>query len=232
MKKLTTTVFFILICAFLFAGNDSRVLLQEVKNKLERVNDYSVNILIKIDVDFLKIKDNKARLYFKKPDKVKMDSRGFMMIPKASLNFSPASLLKRDFLPVYIKADTLDSTVSDVLKLIPTDNSSDIILATLWIDRKNAVVNKIEANTKNSGNFSIIFSYGKAIQYGLPDSAKFFFNISKTKFGHFRVPSAASQESLKSKTNKPIVGHVTIIYSDYKINLGLADSVFEEKIKK
>ena len=55
MKKLTTTVFFILICAFLFAGNDSRVLLQEVKNKLERVNDYSVNILIKIDVDFLKV---------------------------------------------------------------------------------------------------------------------------------------------------------------------------------
>lgn len=228
MKKWIKSAPFILICAVSLAAMNSRVLLENVKSKLNQVDDYSVDVMIKIDVDFLKIKDSRGRLFFKKPDKVKLESKRLLMMPKASLNFSPLFLLKNDFLSVYLKSDTLDSIKTDVIKLIPRDDNSQIILATLWINRQDSVVSKIEAATKDKGSFSISFFYGSAIKYGLADSAKFFFNISRTRFGHFPLSREAADESLKKKTGKAVAGNATIIYSDYKINSGLKDNIFED----
>ncbi len=206
----------------LFAGDShSDNLLKNVILRLDRINDYTADILIKIDVDFLKIGDTKASVYFKKPDKFKMEARGFAMIPKASFSFSPLNFLQQDFLSVYIKEDTLDAIETDVIKLIPVREDSKIILATLWIDKVHSVVLKTEANTKDKGSFRIRYRYGTHIQYGLPDTAVVFFDISKSRMSHFPMGS--------KKLNKGAKGSVEIIYTNYKINKGLDDSVFEEE---
>lgn len=213
----------VLITTQLFAGNnDSKALLENVIQRLDKVNDYTADILIKIDVDFLKIGNTKANVYFKKPDKFKMEAKGFAMIPKASLSFSPINFLQQDFLSVYIKNDTLDSIEADVIKLIPVREESKIILATLWIDKDHSVVLKTEASTKDKGSFRIRYHYGANIQYGLPDTAVIFFDISKSRMSHFPMGS--------KKLKKGSTGSVKIIYSNYKINQGLDDSVFEEEI--
>lgn len=212
----------LLISSLLFAGNDdSKILLTKVKQKLDKVNDYTADILIKIDVDFLKVDDTEAKVYFKKPDQFKMEAKGFAMIPKASLNFSPLSLMQQDFISVYIKSDTLDSMAADVIKLIPVQEDANFVLATLWIDEVQSVVLKTEATTKDKGTFNIHFKYGSKIEYGLPDSAILFFDISKSRLPHFLTA--------KENQKKSMTGNVKIIYSDYKINEGLDDSIFTEE---
>ncbi len=215
----------LIMSSLLFASkNNSNILLNKVVQKLEKVNDYTANIQIKIDVDFLKINDTEAKIYFKKPDQFKMEAKGFAMIPKASLNFSPLSLLQQDFISVYIKSDTLDSVATDVIKLIPVQEDANFILATLWIDVIHSVVLKTEATTKDKGTFNIYFKYGSKLEYGLPDSATFFFDVSKSRMPHFPIS--------QNKHKKSMTGNAKIIYSDYKINEGLDDSIFEEKIEK
>ncbi len=211
----------LLICSLLFAGNnDSETLLNKVIQKLDKVNDYTADILIKIDVDFLKVGDKKARVYFKKPDLFKMEAKGFAMIPKVSFNFSPLSLLQQDFISVYIRSNTLDSMATDMIKLIPVQEDANFILATLWIDKVHSVVLNTEATTKEKGTFTIHFKYGSNIEYGLPDSTIFFFDVSKAKMPHLSIGT--------EKKKKSMTGNVKIIYSDYKINEGLDDSIFEE----
>ncbi len=223
MKTIITLI--ILGAVQLFAGDsNSDILLKNVVQRLDKINDYTADILIKIDVDFLKIGDTEANVYFKKPDKFKMEAKGFAMIPKASLSFSPINFLQQDFLSVYIKSDTLDSMKADVIKLIPVREDSKIILATLWIDKAHSVVLKTEATTKDKGSFRIRYRYGTNIQYGLPDTTVVFFDISKSRMSHFSMGA--------NKLKKRSTGSVKIIYSNYKINQGLDDSVFVEEAEE
>ncbi len=215
----------LLFGSLLFAGNnDPKILLNQVKQKLNRVNDYTAEILIKIDVDFLKVDDTKARVFFKQPDRFKMEAEGFAMIPRASLNFSPLRLLQQEFLSVYIKSDTLDSYKVDVIKLIPVTEDAKMILASLWIDPIHFNVLKIEVSTRDKGTFNIHFRYGKQIQYGLPDSARILFDVSRSRMPHFSFGQKKKKGALK--------GRVEIIYSHYQINKGLDDRIFEEETEE
>lgn len=223
MKIMLTTV--LLIASLSFAGNkDPKIVLDKVKQKLDRVNDYTARVLIKIDVDFLKVDDSRAKIFFKQPDRFKMEAEGFAMIPRASLNFSPLRLLQQKTVSVYIRSDTLRATPVDVIKLLPVDDHGKIILASLWIDTHHSNVLKIEASTKDRGTFSILFSYGKQSRYGLPDTAAIFFDVSRTRMPHFSFG--------KKNMNTAVKGRVKIIYSHYQINKGLKDRIFEEETEE
>ncbi len=63
-------------------------LLDSVKNKFNKVNDYTADIKIKVNVTFIKIPVKEGKLYFKKPDKIKLVSKGFAMLPKRGMNFT------------------------------------------------------------------------------------------------------------------------------------------------
>ncbi len=215
----------LLICSLLFAQeNDPKIILNNVKQKLDKVNDYTADILIKIDVDFLKVDDTKAKVFFKKPNRFKMEAKGFAMIPRASLKFSPLRLLQQDFLSVYIKTDTLNSAKVEVIKLIPVEEDAKMLLASLWIDPVHFNILKIEASTRDKGTFSIFFKYGKQIQYGLPDSAIILFDVSRSRMPHFSFGQKKKKGALK--------GRVEIIYSHYKVNEGLDENIFLDETEE
>jgi hypothetical protein len=61
--------------------------------EFEKIDDYQVDVRIKVDVDFLKMPEREATIYYKKPDKFHIDSENFAMLPKSGLNFSPLGFL-------------------------------------------------------------------------------------------------------------------------------------------
>ncbi|MDD3558861.1 MAG: hypothetical protein PHW27_09825, partial [Melioribacteraceae bacterium] len=105
-------------------------ILNKVKSEFLKINDYSVNAVINVDVDFLKVPESKATIYFRQPDKMKLESDGFALLPKQGLDFSPSKLLEGDYTAIYTKTDTLDGENIDVIKVIPESDSSGIILST------------------------------------------------------------------------------------------------------
>ena len=208
---------------------DPNAILNQVKDKFEAVEDYTVDADIKVDVSFLQVPESHAAIYFKKPDKIKLTSEGFALLPKDGLNFSPSSLLAGEYTAIYVKKDTLKRKDVDVIKVIPDSDTIGLVLSTLWIDTNNKVVNKVEAATKKQGTITLEFTYGNEIKYALPSSVKFFFNIGDMHLPGGIIGGMNDETSRKESKKQPMTGSVIVNYKNYKINQGLDDSLFEEK---
>jgi hypothetical protein len=228
MKKILILVF-IISGILLGQKKDPDKILQEVIKSFNKVQDYTVNVNIKVDVPFLKAPDTEAKIYFKQPDKIHFASDKFALLPKEGLDFSPMGLLKKDYTALYIKEDEINGTSHSVIKIIPTEDRGDVILSTLWINNNLKAISKVESSTKTSGTFVMELFYDSKLKYPLPSKMLFSFNFSG--MGGQRHPDP---DDLKAgdKKDEPIKGKVYITYSDYQVNQGIPDSIFEKKPEK
>jgi hypothetical protein len=210
---------------------DPDLILKNVKEKFNKVQDYIVDVNIKVDVDFLKVPETQAKIYYKQSNKVHVESESFALLPKEGLDFSPLGLLKDEYTAIYEREEEIDGIITSVIKVIPLGESADIILSTLWVDEANDVIRKIESTTKLNGTFSIEFKYNSIGEYALPSALIFSFNVDK-----MNIPKGMSgdfnQEVKRDEKKGPTTGRVFINYSNYKINTGLTDKFFEDKKKK
>lgn len=229
MKKI---IFIFCIIAVSVSGQtkDPQVILDKVKQKFSTVKDYSVDAHIKVDVDFIKVPEMDAKVYFKQPDKMKLDSKGFAMLPRQAFNFSPNTFLQNKHTPVYTGAEKLNGKNVDVLRIIPSSDSSEVVMTTLWIDQANSIVRKIESTSRKGGTFQIELSYNNTSGYPLPSNIKFTFDLPD--MGGRRGIAQSSGDKEEKKSDKPGRGVVKIDYKGYKVNQGLSDDIFKETKKK
>lgn len=229
MKKILLFVLIVTSSAFT-QNKDAGKILKNVKDRFEKVKDYQVDVIAKLDMEFVKVPESTATVYFKQPDKFKIVPKGFSMIPKQSMNFSPAQLLKGDYTSVYVKSEVVENVKMDVVKIIPNADTSEVILSTMWIDQAQSIIKKVETTTKHGGTVTTEFTYDpKSIP--LPSGLKFSFNM-----GDVKIPDVNNTHENDGKKNmgRPtrIKGTVVMTYSNYKINKGVPDSIFEEKKKE
>ncbi|MBI1937652.1 MAG: hypothetical protein HYS25_05965 [Ignavibacteriales bacterium] len=232
MKKFLL-LFFVLCVSTLFAQTkDAEKILDAVKKKFDAVRDYEVDVSIKLDFEFVKMPDTKAKIYFKQPDKVKIDSKGFAMLPKQSLNFSPKQFLNGKYTAIYVKTETVDGSKLDVVKIIPESDSAGIVLSTLWIEQAQSVIRKIETTSKRAGTVKIELSYDNK-NLGLPSQLKFTFSAEKSQQQNASPGNKDDQDehNIRWRDRSELSGSVIVTYSNYKINKGMPDSFFEEKKK-
>jgi outer membrane lipoprotein-sorting protein len=228
MKKIYLLIILIAVGGIYAQSKNPNKLLDAVRQKFDKIKDYEVDVTVKVDVNFVKVPETKAKIYFKQPDKQKIKSDGFAMLPKQSLNFSPAKLLKGDYNAIYVKSEMVNNEKLDVLKIVPISDSNDVILSTLWIDPIRNVIKKIETTSKKSRTIQILLDY-KDEAIGLPTEVKFSFDV-----GEMNLPMNLPGDNKKTygehhKEKDPVIGNVILTYSNYKINKGIPDSFFEEK---
>jgi outer membrane lipoprotein-sorting protein len=227
MNKLVVLI--ILLAGLNFSqSKDPDLILRRVKDSFNKVKDYEVDVQVKVEVESVKVPDTKAKIYFKQPDKINFESEGFAMLPKEGINFSPMSFLKKDYSALYQKEDNVDGYQVSVIKVIPVSDQSDIVLTTLWVDQSKNIIRKVESTTKTNGTFTIDLKYDETSKdYYLPNSMIFGFNIDKMNLPK-TLSGEADAESRKS-LGKTTTGRVYITYSNYKVNKGISDKIFEKK---
>lgn len=227
MKFLLLFLFYNIVSYSAIALEDPYQILNRVVEKFNTVKDYEVDIKIKVDVDFLKVPETNAKIYFKQPDKTKFHSDGFALFPREGLNFTPVSLLKTEYTAIYEKSIEENGSIVDVIKVIPSGLESPVILSTLWIDRKNDVIKKVETTTKQNGTFVMEFTYGNNAKEVLPSSMIFTFDITKVPIPRGISGEFDAERKEKEKSLRATKGTVHITYSNYKINKGIDDSFFD-----
>lgn len=199
--------------------------LELVKNKYDRITDYTVNAEIIVDIDLIKIPEKNAIVYYKAPDKYRFKSEGFIMIPKKGLNFSILELISNPFTAIYDGTIELNGKNVHELKIIPKDRNGDLVLATLWIDSLSSFIERVEANTRRSGSYVIDLKYDRKSSLPLPDEIRITFEVEKLRFplkfiGNVNIDTPVSE--------MPDQATVTIKYTEYKVNTGLKDEIFNE----
>lgn len=209
-------------------------ILENVKAEFDKIEDYTVDVVIKVDIDFLKMPDREAKIFFKKPDKIHIESEGFAMLPKEGLNFSPLALLNSNYSSFYVREDTLNRIVSSVIKVIPLEGGSDVILSTLWVDTHRNLIMKVESSRKPQGTFVIDLDYLKTEKgFWLPSSMIFSFSIDRSILPRkFNFDTDSDEKNAQEDSTKTRTGKVFLDYSNYKINTGLPDEIFQNKSTK
>lgn len=226
---------FLLVVNFGFSqSKDPNEIIDAVITNFNKVNDYKVDVNIKVDVEFMKVPETKAKIYFKQPDKVHLEADGFAMLPKNGMEFSPSSLIKKDYTAIYEQDVDLNGYKTSIVKVIPIGDQGEVILSTYWIDQSKKLIRKVESTTKTNGTFTIDFTYDDKIKYPLPSKIVFSFNMDKLNLPATITGETSNQKSDKKNKNSDLrtKGSVIVSYSNYVVNKGIPDEIFEKKDKK
>ena len=229
LKPLFITLF---ICntALLCTAQDINTLVLQAKQKIEKVNDYQAMGRMKTNVTFLKVPVANVKVYFKKPNKLKVKSeKGISFIPKGAVSFNMNNILAgNDYTIIDAGTEKLANIPVRVARLLPNDDNSEIVLSTIYIDAIKNQILKAKTTTKDNGTYELEMSYGKYAAFGLPDKIIFSFNTKDYKLPKgmtfdFDDGSVKPKPADKNKIKK---GRAEITFSSYTINKGLPESVF------
>lgn len=204
-------------------------LIQQVRTKLEQVNDYQAKGKMKTNVVFIKAPIANVKVYYKKPGKLKIvNEKGISFIPKGSVNINLSNIFVNTDGFDIIDAGTENGSGLRIIKLLPRDDNADIVLSTLYIDESKLLIKKSKTTTKENGTYELEMTYGKYAAYGLADKAIFSFNTKDYKLPKgvtfdYDDGTKKEQNTDKMKNKK---GKVEIVYSSYIINKGISDEIF------
>ena len=226
--KLYLLPFFVLSSQFVFS-QDANSVLQKIKEKLNKVNDYQASGIMKTNVSFLKVPEANVTVFFKKPDNLKIkNENGISLVPKGAVSISLNNLLKGNFTVVDAGYEIFQNSKLRIIKLLPVDENADIVLSTLYIDESRLLIIKAKTTTKENGTYEVEMSYSKYQDYALPDKVIFSFNTKDYKLPKgvtFDYDDGSKKKNENSVNNNK--GKVEINYSTYIINKGIPDAVFK-----
>jgi outer membrane lipoprotein-sorting protein len=228
MKKLLFLILSSVICHLSTFSQDATALVKKVKAKLDKVNDYVAEGRMKTDVAFIKAPSGKVKVYFKKPNKFKLKrDGGISILPKGGVSVNMSSLLTANNSVAIASGESmLGGTQVKVVKLLPGDENSDVVLTTLYIDEANLLIRKANTTTRENGTYEMEMAYGKYADYALPDKVIFAFNTKD-----YKIPKGVTLEFETGEGNKQNLknkkGRVEISYSSYIINKGVSDAEFK-----
>lgn len=230
MQKIVI-LFFIFQSTLSASAQDATALVMKVKAKLDQVNDYEADGKMKTNVAFIKAPIGKVKIFYKKPNKFKLKKDGgISLLPKGGVSVNMNSLVTTDeFVALAAGEAVVGGVKTTVVKMLPTNENSEVVLTTMYIDEANLLIKKAVSTTKENGTYEIEMSYGKFASYGLPDKVIFSFNTK-----NYKLPKGLTLEF--DDNEKPLTeeqklrnkkGRVEITYSGYAINKGIADGVFK-----
>ena len=213
LKKIFVLV--LIIVAFCVRAQDSDpvIILDSAQNKISSVAAYTADAEIDVDVDFLKMEPRKAKITYKYPNKLDVDAKGFLMIPKYGFRPYMKTISAEDNMAVFAGREEINGNMCYVLKLLPRADGK-IIMMKLWIRLSDYLVQRSETFTRRSGNFLIDFTYEDEI---LPSEMVFHFETKGLNLPWKLIGN--SIEADKSDYDKDEIqqGSLTIKFANYNI---------------
>jgi hypothetical protein len=214
-----------------------------------RIEDYSVRVKISVNMTGLRMPRKKIKLYFKSPDKIKVEADGFAIVPRTGLGGSPLHFLKMLSDLRVEGLDTLHSqphwrlsggVIPDSLQLpIESDREIPEIRMTLWVDTTHWIISRVETEMDSTKIFSMESQYKQFDGFYLPAKTEVKLGFKGLGKWAMRDPMSgplvdeqdfnqvATEAGTKPK-QREFAGTITMEFSKYKINRGLKDKLFED----
>ena len=158
------------------AQNQTDEILSSVLLKFDEIAGFEADALIKVDVDFINIKDREVKISFTSPDKFDFDIKGLALLPKNGFKMEYMDLLRSEYTAINAGPESIREQNTVIIKLIPESIDSDIILAQLWIDPVLARIVRMKTFTRSSGSYLIDFFFGSP-DIILPNKLEVVFDI-------------------------------------------------------
>lgn len=225
-------ILFSLFNVFAVKAQDVSTLLAKVKFNIDKVNDYEASARMITNVTFLKVPDADVKVYFKRPNKLKIkNEKGISFVPKGAVSINLNNILSGGkYTAIDAGKDKIGNTVVRVVKLLPEDDNADVVLSTVYIDEAALVIRRAKTTTRTNGSYQLEMSYGKYASYGLPDKIIFSFDTKDYKLPKgvtFDFDDGTQNNRSAADKAKTKNGSAEITFHSYLINKGVMDDVFK-----
>ena len=224
-----------------------------VISQFDKIEDYQVDLKISVKMTGFRMPNKKIRLYYKRPDKIKMETRGFAILPKTGVDGNP-----NEFLDMLKQVTSIKRTIhnnrpffrikgkvnQDSLKIPITVKKNEIpnITMEVLVDAKEWVITEVGVFLDLENVFSFNTNYIEVNEVMVPERSVFNIGIKGISrwstqnpfdFGgpgsdrqdFERIAKNAGYDPLKDE----FVGEMILTFSNYTVNKGIDDSLFIEK---
>ncbi len=180
--------------------------------QLKSIPNYTCDVELKVDVEFIKIGERKGKLSYIKPDSLKYDIEGFALLPKEDPLTKIKNLNIKNYTIIELESESISNELCRNIKIVPNNTDDDIILGQVWIDKKNNI-RQLSIFTKEQGKFDFLIDYMN-YKYPVPQKITVMFDIKDMK-----IPPGMTGELNKfynkEKKQKTTSGKILLNYSNY-----------------
>ena len=121
MKAFFLIYIFLTVQTGILHAQDPAALMKAIRTKLEKVIDYEADARLKTDISFLKVPDAEVKIYYKKPDRIRIKNQnGISLVPKETVSISLYSLVSSPHQVLDAGSDTIQGMPVRIIKLLPT----------------------------------------------------------------------------------------------------------------
>ena len=209
--------------ACLLAQEEGARILEALQKKYSGLKDYTVDLNVHFNIEGFKAPDMQAKLYYKAPDRMKIESKRIFFLPREGGTFNPFMFNKEDFEVKFLERLTYEGQNAVKLKLTPKKRKpnapQDFILT---IDTDRNLIREMNTSSFDGREVKALIEYGHFSDFDLPTRIELRLDM---QFDESREMKDFGQSS---QTPKRVTGRVEITYSNYKVNSGLSDQIFNE----
>ncbi len=216
--------------------------------RFNRIEDYSVKIKVSVKMTGLRMPRKQIKLYYKAPDKMKVKSKGFAIVPKRGLGGSPEQFLSmmksihvsgRESLHGRNHWLLTGSVIPDSLDIpIEKDDFLNINM-NLWVDADSWVISLAETMIDSQRVFHLLSEYEEVENVFLPSKTTLSIGFKGLGNWTMRDPfggptgdrkdfNKVDEEAGIDPNENEFAGTVVMEFSKYKVNQGLDDSFFNK----
>lgn len=192
--------------------------LLRIKQRMDSVQQFTANVILDLDVPFIKMPTKTAKIKYAKGKKMEFSSSDFVMLPRRGLDFSLNEIFKYPFITVDRGTDTRHGKVLKVINIIPTDNRSDLALATLYMDTRAGRIAESEINTRKNGTYNLLMQYAPGSSV-LPAYVEATFAIERLKIPLNFMGKDTKIDRKKMRGMETKTGKIKMRFENYSIKL-------------
>lgn len=235
---------FLLANSNAFSNNNPEYIIKKTDDQFREINNYQVDMVISITIPAFRMPKKKYKVYFKQPDKIKVKSRGFGLLPKTGMftspleNFSNLSNIRfsKDFSrtepnEIMLVGDlVLDSLALDV----PNEYARLTFKPTVdvKVDTQNWVITQVltkidTVKIMEINNFydvvddSFYMPIRSTVEYYVKDARL-------SKWINKDIGTIMGNNHNMNIESDMVKGLISVNYAKYKVNRGIKDSIFED----
>jgi hypothetical protein len=208
--------------AWIPADEEAVRYLDAIEKKYSGLKDYIADVNVHFDIETFKTPDMQAKLYFKAPDKMKVESKGVFFFPKEGGYFNPA-LFKKDDFEIRVLEPVAEEKKDVKLKIVPKKKEKMGREFILLIDRNENLVREIHISQFDGRETTAKIEYGRFGSFELPRSILLALDFPSVEPNERRGFGPSEQKSER------VTGTIEITYANYKVNTGLKDEIFTQK---
>ena len=235
---------FLLANSNAFSNNNPEYIIKKTDNQFREINNYQVDMVISIAIPAFRMPKKKYKVYFKQPDKIKVKSRGFGLLPKTGMftspleNFSNLSnirfskdLSRTNPNEIMLVGDlVLDSLALDV----PNEYARLTFKPTVdvKVDTQNWVITQVltkidTVKIMEINNFydivddSFYMPIRSTVEYYVKDARL-------SKWINKDIGTIMGNNHNMNIESDMVKGLISVNYAKYRVNRGIKDSIFED----